>query len=97
MKAEAFEEALARVSRRVATLARQAAAALRAERLAAARAARQGRGPGTGPAKPAAGRKGASVTAEPTGDRALRSPRTEKQRAGTLAAGARRQAKRDSR
>ena len=36
MKAEAFEEALARVSRRVATLARQAAAALRAERLAAA-------------------------------------------------------------
>ena len=29
MKAEAFEEALARVSRRVATLARQAAAALR--------------------------------------------------------------------
>jgi hypothetical protein len=103
MKAEAFEEALARISRRVATLARQAAAALRAERLAAARAARQGRAPGTGPApgtgsaEPAAGRKGPAVTAEPTGDRALRSPRTEKQRAGTLAAGARRQAKRDSR
>ena len=97
LKAEAFEEALARVSRRVATLARQAAAALRAERLAAARAARQGRAPGAGPAKPAAGRKGPSVTAEPTGDRALRSPRTEKQRAGTLASGARRQAKRDSR
>jgi len=97
MKAEAFEEALARVSRRVATLARQAAAALRAERLAAARAARHGGAPGTGPAELAAGRKGPSVTAEPTGDRALRSPRTEKQRAGTLAAGARRQAKRDSR
>jgi len=97
MKAEAFEEALARVSRRVATLARQAAAALRAERLAAARAARHGRAPGTGPADAAVGRKGPSVTAEPTGDRALRSPRTEKQRAGTLAAGARRQAKRDSR
>ena len=97
MKAEAFEEALARVSRRVATLARQAAAALRAERLAAARAARQGRAPGTGPAKRATSRKGPSVTAEPTGDRALRSPRTEKQRAGTLASGARRQAKRDSR
>ena len=103
MKAEAFEEALARVSRRVATLARQAAAALRAERLAAARAARQGRSPGTGPApgtrsaEPAVGRKGPSVTGEPTGDRALRSPRTEKQRAGTLASGARRQAKRDSR
>ena len=103
MKAEAFEEALARVSRRVATLARQAAAALRAERLAAARAARQGRvpatrsAPATGSAEPAVGRKGPSVTTEPTGDRALRSPRTEKQRAGTLASGARRQAKRDSR
>jgi hypothetical protein len=97
MKAEAFEEALARVSRRVATLARQAAAALRAERLAAARATRQGRAPGAASAEPAVGRKGPSVTGEPTGDRALRSPRTEKQRAGTLALGARRQAKRDSR
>ena len=96
MKAEAFEEALARVSRRVATLARQAAAELRAERLAAARAARSGRGPAA-PAAPAAGRPGPPVTGEPTGDRALRSPRTEKQRAGTLASGARSQAKRDSR
>jgi hypothetical protein len=97
MKAEAFEEALARVSRRVATLARQAAAELRAERLAPARAARQGHDPGAGPATPATGRKGPTVSGEPTGDRALRSPRTEKQRASTLAAGARRQAKRDSR
>jgi len=97
MKAEAFEEALARVSRRVATLARQAAAALRAERLAAARATRPSHGPGTGQAEPADGRQGPPVTGEPTGDRALRSPRTEKQRAGTMAAGARRQAKRDSR
>ena len=97
MKAEAFEEALARVSRRVATLARQAAAALRAERLAAARAARPGRAPGPRQAKPAAARKGPPVTGEPAGDRALRSPRTEKQRAGALASGARRQAKRDSR
>ena len=97
MKAEAFEEALARVSRRVATLARQAAAALRAERLAAARAARHGHAPGRRSAEPAVGRKGPSVAGEPTGDRALRSPRTEKQRAGTLAAGARRQARRDSR
>jgi hypothetical protein len=97
MKAEAFEEALARVSRRVAALARQAAAALRAERLAAAKAARTGRGPGTQQAEPATGWKGPPVTAEPTGDRALRSPRTEKQRAGALASGARQQAKRDSR
>jgi hypothetical protein len=97
MKAEAFEEALARVSRRVAVLARQAAAELRAERLAAARATKQGRGPGAPEAPPAPGRKGPTVTGEPAGDRALRSPRTERQRASTLASGARRQAKRDSR
>ena len=97
MKAEAFEEALARVSRRVASLAGQAAAQLRADRLAAARAARQGQGPGRrGTASPA-GRKGQAVTGEPTGDRALRSPATTKLRASTRAAGARRQARRDSR
>ena len=96
MKAEAFEEALSRVSRRVAALARQSAAELRAERLAAARAAKQGRGPGAPEAAPAAGRKGPTVTGAPTGDRALRSPRTEKQRASSMASGARRQAKRDS-
>jgi len=67
MKAEPFEEALARVSRRVATLARQAAAALRAERLAAARAARQGRAPGTRPTEPAVARKGPPVTGETRG------------------------------
>jgi hypothetical protein len=97
MKAEAFEEALSRVSRRVATLARQAAAELRTERLAAARAAKQGRGPGAGAAAPATSRKGPSVTGQRTGDRALRSPASEKRRASTLATGARRQAKRDSR
>src|SRR5436309_12005498 len=41
MKAEAFEEALSRANGRVATLARQAAQQLRAERLAAARAVKQ--------------------------------------------------------
>jgi len=97
MKAEAFEEALSRVSRRVAVLARQAAAELRAERLAAARAARQGRGPEAGAALPAVGRTGPMVTGEPTGDRALRSPASEKRRASTRATDARQQAKRDSR
>ncbi|MGH3197219.1 MAG: hypothetical protein ACRDNT_15070 [Streptosporangiaceae bacterium] len=97
MKAEAFEEALSRVSRRVAVLARQAAQKLRAERLEAARAGRQGQGPGARQAAPAATRKGPAVTGEPTGDRALRSPATEKRRASTQAVGARRQAKRDSR
>ncbi len=97
LKAEAFEETLSRVSRRVATLARQAAAELRTQRIAAARAATQGRGPGPRAAAPAPGRTGPAVTGEPTGDRALRSPASEKRRGGTLALGARRQAKRDSR
>ena len=97
LKAEAFEEALARVSRRVAVLARQSAALLRAERLAAARAAKQGHGPGTRQASPAAARQGPTVTGEPSGDRALRSPASQVRRAGTRAAGARQQAKRDSR
>ena len=97
MKAEAFEEALSRVSRRVAALARQSAAELRAERLAAARAAKQGRGPDAGPAAPAAGWPGPAVTTEPSGDRALRSPASAKRRASTRAMGARQQAKRDSR
>jgi len=97
MKAEAFEEALSRVSRRVAALARQSAAELRAERIAAARAAKQVQAPGTRRAAPATGPKGATITGEPTGDRALRSPVMAKRRASTRAAGARRQASRDSR
>jgi hypothetical protein len=101
-KAEAFEEALSRVSRRVAVLARQSAAQLRAERLAAARATKQGRGPAARSARATASdgavpdQAGAVAGAADAAARALRSPRTEKQRAGTLAMGARRQAKRDS-
>jgi hypothetical protein len=104
-KAEAFERALSRVSRRVAALARQSAAALRAERLAAARAAKGGQGdwPGAGEMVPRQRRRpadigpaGPAVTPEPAGDRALRSPASEKRRAGTLASGARAQAKRDT-
>jgi hypothetical protein len=97
LKAEAFEVALSRSSRRVAVLARQAAAELRAERLAAARAAKEGRGPGGRAAPPSESPAASTVGAQDAAARALRSPRTEKQRAGTLAAGARRQAKRDSR
>jgi hypothetical protein len=97
MRAEAFEEALSRASRRVAVLARQAAAELRAERLAAARAAKQGLGPGEHAAAPSANPRGHAVGAEAAAARALRSPRTEKQRAGTRATDARRQAKRHSR
>lgn len=96
-KAEAFERALAQVSRRVAVLARQSAAALRAERLAAARAAKQGDWPGAGDMVPRQARQGPEAPVEPVGEMARRNPVTEKNRAGTRAAGARRQARRDSR
>jgi hypothetical protein len=95
-KAEAFERALAQVSRRVGALARESAAALRAERLAAARAAKQGDWPGAGAMVPRQRRQGPEATPEPTGERALRNPASEKERAGTLAQGDRRQARRDS-
>jgi hypothetical protein len=95
-KAEAFERALAQVSQRVAALARQSAAELRAQRLAAARDAKQQDWPGSGQMVPRQRRQGPEVTPEPSGGRALRNPASEKERAGTLAAGARRQARRDS-
>jgi hypothetical protein len=102
-KAEAFERALSRVSRRVAALAAQSAAELRAERLALARAAKQRDWPGAGergagemvPGQRGPG-SGAPAAAGRTGDRALRNPASERDRAGTLATGARQQAKRDS-
>jgi hypothetical protein len=100
-KAEAFERALAQVSRRVAVLARQSAAALRAERLAAARAAKRADWPGAGEMVPRQAQRqaqqGPEAPVEPVGEMARRNPVTEKNRAGTMAAGARRQAKRDSR
>lgn len=98
-KAEAFERALSRVSRRVAALAAQSAAELRAERLALARDAKQRDWPGAGktvPGQRGPGSGASTVPAGRTGDRALRNPATERDRAGTLAMGARQQAKRDS-
>jgi hypothetical protein len=90
-KAEVFEVALARVSKRVEVVAKQAAADLRAERLAKARAGR-----GTGPAS------GPDPASEGVPDsRSLRRPvKTTgglKKDASTRAMGARRQARRDSR
>jgi hypothetical protein len=96
MKAEAFEEALSRISRRVAVLARQAAAELRAVRLAAARAEKRGRRPGTRAAAPAAAGKSPAPKGKPAGDRDLHSPASKRARASTRAEGARKQAKRDS-
>jgi hypothetical protein len=88
-KAELFEDALARVSRQLAVVARRSAAELKAERLAAARAMR-----GSGPKKPR----------PPQAPPARRTPRAErpspaalKERAGAQAVGARKQARRDSR
>jgi hypothetical protein len=95
-KAEAFERALCQVSARVAVLARESAAALRAERLAAAKAAKQRDWPEAGEMVPRQGRRqGPKATPEPTGERALRNPASERQRSEILAEGARRQAKRD--
>jgi hypothetical protein len=94
-KAEVMEEALARVSRRLALLADEAAEQLRVERLEMAQATRGGTGPDPFPAGPSS--RGRSVTSGRTGDRALRSPTSEQRRAETCAVGDRRQAKRDAR
>ena len=94
MKAEIFEEALARVSRRLATLARQSATDLKAERLAAAR--------GAAPVGSAASPRRTATTSvrkapvKPT-TKSQRTPARKKQVASSGAAGARRQAKRDAR
>ena len=93
MKAEAFEDALARVSRRVAALARQSAARLRRERLDAARASKTGSVP-SAPRPPASPKKAAAAQVP---DRASPTPDLQKRRATTRAIGARRQAKKDSR
>ena len=101
LRAEAFEEALARVSRRLGALSAASAGELRAARLAAARAgtatptgAKWAAGSPPRTARPAAKR---SVTDKPRGDRSKKSPASLKRKATTKAAGARRQAKRDSR
>jgi hypothetical protein len=92
-KAEAFEKALARVSKALAAAARTSAAQLRTQRLAAAR---DKGGPGP------AGVTDDIVTAPPTvkgkGRAAsTRTPIARKNVAATQSSGARRQAKRDSR
>jgi hypothetical protein len=94
-KVEAFEEALARVSQRLAVLARQSARELRDERLAAAKAAKAG-ATASGEKAPARA-KGRTVAAKRTGDRSLRTPVREKKRAGNQGANARWQTKRDAR
>ena len=110
-KAEIFEDALARVSRRLATVARASAAELRAERLAAAGTARSR--PGTTaprkrtskPAKKAAGKAAKTPAKRATssaatgrrGDAALRSPASKRAQAQHRSATRRDQAKRAAR
>jgi hypothetical protein len=90
LKAEAFEEALARVSRRLSTLANRSAAELRRDRLAAARAER-----GSGPASAAADAPTASGL--PPAPRRRPSVASRNQLADSRAQGSRRQAKADRR
>ena len=87
-KAEIFETALARVSRRLGSLAAQSAAALKEERLAAARA------DGSGPARSTAAASRAPAS-RPRGVR--KTTGGVKKDASSRAQGARRQAKRDAR
>jgi hypothetical protein len=87
-KAEGFEDALAKVSERLAKVAAAAAEELKAERLAAAR--RTPPAPATPPAKKATG--GARSSKGTT-----RTPASKKQRASTKASNKRQQASRDRR
>jgi hypothetical protein len=99
-KAEVFEDALARVSRQLAVAARRSAADLRAERLAAAREARNTAPPtarrSTAPRRSTAGQERApqrpAGRATPGAAQAAR-----KRQAANAAATARRQGRRDSR
>jgi hypothetical protein len=88
-KAEIFEDALARVSKRVDVVARQAAAELKAERLAAARA--------TSPGPEVDGRVVAPRVAESRVPAHEKTTGGLKRDASSQAQGARRQAARDSR
>ena len=90
-RAEVFEAALARVSTALAKAARRSAAELKAERLSMARAAR------SGPATTAAPTSGGTGAAAPPPRPPVKSAGRQKRDASSQAAGARRQARRDSR
>jgi hypothetical protein len=93
-RAEVFELALARVSARLGVVARAAAADLKAERLAAAREAKAGTGPGSSAAS------GASAGTAPVPSARRRATKTTgglKRDASSQSQGARRQARKDSR
>ena len=91
-KAEVFETVLARVSRRVGVVARQASAELRAERIAAARA-HQAAGPAAGSAPSG----GADQPVASTRRSAAKTTGGLKRDASSKAQGSRRQAAKDAR
>ncbi len=90
-RAEAFEDALARVSAQLATVAAASAEELKAARLSAATPA------GTWPGSDAASDGGQSTGEAQVTDRTPKGPGREKRNASSRAQGAKRQAKRDSR
>ena len=90
-RAEVFELALARVSARIGVVAKAAAAELKQERLSAASAAKTGTGPDAAPPQ------AAKTPVPSTRRRATKTTGGTKRDAASQAAGARRQAKRDSR
>lgn len=89
-KAEVFEEALARVSRRLGAVARQSAEALKQERLALARVDSPVAGNG------AAGRGKVKSPGKIRVDTTRESSGRKKYEASSISAGARRQAKKDN-
>ena len=99
VKAEAFEDALARVSRRLAKLAAAEADQLREDRLAAARAAKRGGGHKSAKRRSKKGGKGgkgskATLARE---KKQLRTPERKRAAASSRAATRRKQAKRANR
>lgn len=97
-RAEVLEEALARVSRRLAIVALQSAEDLKQERLAAARA---GKGSANKPGARGTSKGSSKAKGKPSGSssakRKPKTPATKKAHASTLAKGKRRQATRDKR
>lgn len=87
VKAEVFEDALARVSRALAKVAKETSAELKAERLAAARGESTGPASSTSDQATSGGRRPAK----------RKTPVSRKKTASTRAKGARRQARRDTR
>ena len=91
MKAEVFEDTLARVSRRLARVAWLSADHLREERIAAARAAKATKAP------KGSQKAGKSAVKPSKADKKLRTPASTRDAAAARASGRRKQATRDNR